>query len=215
MPAGGARAGGRARLPALRLRAATSLAQRTRGLDDAGVVAEVVGRFVEGDGTADLIAARALLAELGVEPLAPLVAPPRPEGLPPVRYARCGDLDIAYQVTGNGTIDVLLVPGFVSHLEKDWEEPRYAGFLDRLGTFARVIRFDKRGTGLSDRPGGVPGLETRMDDVRAVMDAAGSERAVPPRLLGGRADGGALRCHLPGAGAGSRPLRLLCEAARP
>jgi pimeloyl-ACP methyl ester carboxylesterase/tetratricopeptide (TPR) repeat protein len=97
---------------------------------------------------------------------------------PPVRYARSGDLSIAYQVSGNGPIDLVLVPGWVSHLEKDWDEPRHARFLDGLGSSTRLIRFDKRGTGLSDRPPGVPDLETRMDDVRTVMDAAGSERAV-------------------------------------
>ena len=105
-------------------------------------------------------------------------APSEPAVRPPVRYARSGDLSIAYQVTGDGPLDLVLVPGFVSHLEKDWEEPRHARFLDRLGSLARLIRFDKRGTGLSDRPPGVPDLETRMDDVRAVMDAAGSRRAV-------------------------------------
>src|SRR5204862_6077989 len=69
------------------------------------------------------------------------------------------------------------VPGFVSHLDVDWDDPRHARFLRRLASFSRLIRFDKRGTGLSDRPGGLPDLETRMDDVRAVMDAVGSERA--------------------------------------
>ena len=97
---------------------------------------------------------------------------------PVVRYARSGDLNIAYQVTGDGPTDVVLVSGFVSHLEKDWEEPRHAHYLDRLSSMARLIRFDKRGTGLSDRPPGLPDLETRMDDVRAVMDAAGSGTAV-------------------------------------
>ncbi len=97
------------------------------------------------------------------------------------RYARSGDVNIAYQVTGEGPLDLVLVPGFVSHLESDWEEPRSALFLERLSSFSRLIRFDKRGTGLSDRPGGLPDLETRMDDVRAVMDAVGSERAA---LLG-------------------------------
>jgi pimeloyl-ACP methyl ester carboxylesterase len=105
-----------------------------------------------------------------------------------VGYARSGDLQIAYQVTGGGLVDVVLVPGFVSHLDKDWEEPRHAHFLDRLGSFSRLIRFDKRGTGLSDRPGDLPDLETRMDDLRAVMDAAGSERAV----LFGYSEGGPL-----------------------
>ena len=97
---------------------------------------------------------------------------------PLVRYTRSADLSIAYQVTGDGPIDVVLISGWVSHLEKDWEEPRHERFLDRLGSIARLIRFDKRGTGLSDRPPGAADLESRMDDVRAVMDAAGSERAV-------------------------------------
>ena len=95
----------------------------------------------------------------------------------PIRYARSGDVNVAYQVTGGGPFDLVLVPGFFSHLEIDWEHPEHARFLDRLGSFARLIRFDKRGTGLSDRGVGLPDLETRMDDVRAVMDAAGSEQA--------------------------------------
>ena len=94
-----------------------------------------------------------------------------------VRYARSGEINIAYQVTGDGPFDLVLVPGFISHLELDWAEPRHARFLDRLGAFARLIRFDKRGTGLSDRPSVLGGIETRMDDVRAVMDAVGCARA--------------------------------------
>jgi pimeloyl-ACP methyl ester carboxylesterase len=100
---------------------------------------------------------------------------------PVVRYARSGDVNVAYQVTGDGPRDLVLVPGFISHLDLDWDEPRSAYFMRRLGSFSRLIRFDKRGTGLSDRPGGLPDLETRMDDVRAVLDAVGSEHAV---LLG-------------------------------
>ena len=100
---------------------------------------------------------------------------------PETRYAKSGDVNIAYQVVGEGSRDLVLVPGFVSHLDLDWEEPRYAHFLRRLASFSRLIMFDKRGTGLSDRPGGLPDLETRMDDVRAVMDTVGSERAA---LLG-------------------------------
>ena len=106
--------------------------------------------------------------------------------LPETRYAKSGDVNIAYQVAGEGPFDLVLVPGFVSHLEKDWEEPRSARFLQHLASFSRLIRFDKRGTGLSDRPGGLPDLETRMDDVRAVMDAVGSERAA----LFGYSEGG-------------------------
>jgi class 3 adenylate cyclase len=106
----------------------------------------------------------------------------------PIRYARSGDVNIAYQVTGDGPFDLVLVPGFFSHLEIDWEHPEHARFLERLGSFARLIRFDKRGTGLSDRGVGLPDFETRMDDVRAVMDAVGSERAA----LFGYSEGGPL-----------------------
>ena len=95
-----------------------------------------------------------------------------------VSYATSDDLQIAYQITGSGARDLLLVAGFVSHLEMDWTDPRHAHFLDRLGSFGRLIRFDKRGTGMSDRPEGLPDLETRIHDVLAVMDAARSERAV-------------------------------------
>jgi pimeloyl-ACP methyl ester carboxylesterase len=95
----------------------------------------------------------------------------------PIRYAQSGDISVAYQVSGDGPFDLVLVPGFISHLEFDWDEPQHAAFLERLGSFARLIRLDKRGTGLSDRQGGVADLEERMDDVRAVMDAVGSERA--------------------------------------
>lgn len=106
--------------------------------------------------------------------------------LPETRYAKSGEVNIAYQVSGEGPRDLVLVPGFVSHLEIDWEEPRHTRMLERLGAFSRLIRFDKRGTGLSDRPGGLPDLETRMDDVRAVMDAVASEKAV----LFGYSEGG-------------------------
>jgi class 3 adenylate cyclase len=93
------------------------------------------------------------------------------------QYAKSGDVHIAYQVVGHGNLDLVVVPGFVSHVEYIWEEPRAARFLNGLTDFARLILFDKRGTGLSDRVGKVPTLEDRMDDVRAVMDAAGSSRA--------------------------------------
>ncbi|HZT17587.1 MAG TPA: alpha/beta fold hydrolase [Gaiellaceae bacterium] len=106
----------------------------------------------------------------------------------PIRYARSGDVNIAYQVTGGGPFDLVVVSGFVSHLENDWEHPASARLLERLGSFARLIRFDKRGTGLSDRAVGLPDFETRMDDVRAVMDDAASERAA----LFGYSEGGPL-----------------------
>ena len=103
--------------------------------------------------------------------------------LPETRYAKSGDCQIAYQVFGNGPIDLVFVPGFISNLEVHWEDPGFAHLLRRLSAFTRLILFDKRGTGLSDRVDAhhLPSLETRMDDVRAVMDAAGSKRAA---LLG-------------------------------
>ena len=97
--------------------------------------------------------------------------------VPTTKYARCGDVHIAYQVVGEGSHDLVLVPGWVSHIEYAWDEPSYAHFLRRLASFTRLILLDRRGTGLSDRVADLPTLEQRMDDVRAVMDAAGSERA--------------------------------------
>jgi pimeloyl-ACP methyl ester carboxylesterase/class 3 adenylate cyclase len=96
---------------------------------------------------------------------------------PETRYARSGDVNIAFNVFGSGPFDLVYVPGWVSNIEMMWENPRFATSLERLAAFARVIAFDKRGTGLSDRVTGYPTLEQRMDDVRAVMDAAGTERA--------------------------------------
>jgi class 3 adenylate cyclase/pimeloyl-ACP methyl ester carboxylesterase len=98
--------------------------------------------------------------------------------LPETRYALSSDVNIAYQTMGAGPVDIILVPGVVSHIEFMHEMPGYTAFLRRLSTFARVITFDKRGQGLSDRISGAPSLEQRMDDVRAVMDAVGSQRAV-------------------------------------
>lgn len=95
---------------------------------------------------------------------------------PETRYARSGDVNIAFQVLGEGPGDLVLVPGFVSNIEVTWEEPAFARFLTRLAGFSRLILFDKRGTGLSDRVANLPSLEIRMDDVRAVMDAVGSQR---------------------------------------
>ena len=97
--------------------------------------------------------------------------------LPETKYLQNGDVSIAYQVVGSGPLDLLIVPGFISHLEQAWEDPAYSRFLERLASFSRLIQFDKRGTGLSDRIVDIPSLEQRMDDVRAVMDATGSERA--------------------------------------
>ena len=99
---------------------------------------------------------------------------------PATRYAKSGDVHIAYQIFGKGGVDLVVVPGWASHIEHAWNDPVFANFLTRLGSFSRVIWFDKRGTGLSDREVGMPTLEQRMDDVRAVMDAAGSKRADRP-----------------------------------
>ena len=107
---------------------------------------------------------------------------------PETRYARSGDVNIAYTITGTAPLDLVFIPGFVSNVELDWGDPLRAAFLGRLASFSRLIMLDKRGTGLSDRVSNVPDLETRMDDIRAVMEAAGSERAA----LFGLADGGAL-----------------------
>jgi class 3 adenylate cyclase len=98
---------------------------------------------------------------------------------PETRYAKSGDVNIAYQVVGEGPLDLVYVPGWISNVELMWEEPAHAHLLQRLASFSRLILFDKRGTGLSDPVplDRLPTLEQRMDDVRAVMDAAGSERA--------------------------------------
>jgi pimeloyl-ACP methyl ester carboxylesterase len=115
----------------------------------------------------------------------------------PVRYTVSDGLHIAYQVTGGGELDIVLISGFISHLEQDWGDPRHAHFLHRLGSFGRLIRFDKRGTGMSDRPSGLPDVETRMHDVLSVMDAVGSQRAV----LVGYSEGG--------------PMAIMCAATHP
>src|ERR1700688_1264978 len=93
------------------------------------------------------------------------------------RYAKSGEVHVAYQVFGEGP-DLIMAPGFVSHIENYWDEPRLARWLSKLGGFCRVVLFDKRGTGLSDRVANLPVMDERMDDVRAVMDAVGIERAV-------------------------------------
>ena len=121
-----------------------------------------------------------------VSTVAPAAAPASvPDGIeftpPQTHYAQSGDVSIAYQVVGDGPIDLVFVMGWVSHLDYFWTEPSFARFLRRLASFSRLILFDKRGTGLSDRVGELPTLEQRMDDVRAVLDAVGSRQAA---LLG-------------------------------
>jgi pimeloyl-ACP methyl ester carboxylesterase len=111
-----------------------------------------------------------------------------PIAVPQTKYAKSGDVHIAYQVAGRGERDLILIPGWVSNIEYAWEEPSMAPFLARLASFSRLILLDRRGTGLSDRVAELPTLEQRMDDVRAVMDAAGVERAA----LFGLSEGGAM-----------------------
>jgi pimeloyl-ACP methyl ester carboxylesterase len=105
---------------------------------------------------------------------------------PETRYANSGGVSIAYQVLGEGPPDLIVATGFVSNLDTYWEEPNVDRFYRRLASFCRLILFDKRGTGLSDRVADLPSLEVRMDDVRAVMDAVGSQHAA----LFGSSEGG-------------------------
>jgi pimeloyl-ACP methyl ester carboxylesterase/class 3 adenylate cyclase len=111
--------------------------------------------------------------------------------LPPIKYARSGDVNVAYQVTGErSAVDLVSAPGTMSHLALSWDEPRTVQMIERMSRFARFIRFDKRGTGMSDRVTDAATLEERADDIRAVMDAAGSDQAV---VLGG-SEGGSMAC---------------------
>ena len=110
--------------------------------------------------------------------------------LPETHYARSGDVCIAYQVTGAGPIDIVWAPGTTTHLDLMWEWPPMARFIEGFSAFCRLIRFDKRGTGLSDRPAAVATLEQRIDDIRAVMDAVDSERAT----IFGVSEGGSMAC---------------------
>jgi class 3 adenylate cyclase len=119
---------------------------------------------------------------------------------PPTQYVERDGISIAYQVVGDGPVDLLVAPGFISHLDLQWTEPRYASFLGRLASFARLIMYDKPGTGLSDPIPHLPTLEERGSDIEAVLDAAGSERAV----LLGISEGGPSSVVL----AASRPERI-------
>src|SRR5918996_4662774 len=109
---------------------------------------------------------------------------------PETRYAKSGDVNIAYQVVGEGPLDLVLVHGWVQSFDAAWDIEPIERFYQRLASFSRLILFDKRGTGLSDRvpPDDLPPLETRMDDMRAVMDAVGSARAA----VVGHSEGGAM-----------------------
>jgi pimeloyl-ACP methyl ester carboxylesterase len=126
-----------------------------------------------------------LLRTAGIQP-----APRAALEVPQTHYARNGDVNIAFQVTGDGPVDLVFVPGFISHVELSWREPGLVRFLKSLASFSRLILFDKRGTGMSDRTSRVSTMEERMEDIRAVMDAAGSERAV----VHGLSEGAPLSC---------------------
>jgi len=118
-------------------------------------------------------------AEGRISPVYPLPrSPAHPHGRPRIQYVRSGDVHIAYQVLGEGPVDLVFVGGFVSHLEQAWEEPGMVQFMQRLASFSRLIMFDKRGMGLSERVGYSPCLDHTMDDILAVMDAADSQRAI-------------------------------------
>ena len=119
-----------------------------------------------------------------------------------VRYAKSGDIHIAFQAWGEGPVDLIFAPGFVTHVESLWSEPGMARFLRAMGRFARVVMFDKRGTGMSDRVDKMPGMDQRVDDVRAVMDAVKIKRAV----IMGASEGGSLAAYF----AATHPQR--CQA---
>ena len=128
--------------------------------------------------------------------------------LPQTRYAKSGEVNIAFQVVGKGPPDLLYVPGWASNIEIFWEEPSFARFLKRLSSFSRLILFDKRGTGLSDRVAEMPNLEVRMDDVRAVLEAVESDRAA----LFGSSEGGVM-CALFAATYPSRTSALVMHGS--
>ena len=163
---------------------------------------KVLGERPEGGGYIDTVPRRGYRFAVPVRVtgensgITPPLAPPQPveesgerprfivKRPPEIKYARSGDVNIAYQVVGDGPIDVVFVMGWVSHLEYYWKNLEFARFLSRLASFARLILFDKRGTGLSDRVSlnELPTLEQRMDDVRAVMDAAAAVNTTATRI---------------------------------
>jgi pimeloyl-ACP methyl ester carboxylesterase len=136
--------------------------------------------FIDATDPEPSAALASLLVALGIEPRVDAFTPPH------TQYARSGEVNIAYQVFGEGPYDLVVTPGFVSNVDLIWEDPETARYWRGLASFARVITFDKRGTGLSDRVSDIPPLEQRVDDLRAVMDAAGVEQAA----LMGQSEGG-------------------------
>src|SRR5262249_59241665 len=138
-----------------------------------------VGGPVFGSGMQASAASRRTGRPAAIEPRVPLLVPLSETMSVPAetRYARSGEVSIAYQVTGARSRDLVYVPGVSQHVELNWENPPVSRFLERLGSLGRVIVFDKRATGVSDRVTGSPTLDARMDDIRAVMDATDSEQA--------------------------------------
>jgi hypothetical protein len=132
-----------------------------------------------------------------------------------IRYVRSAGASIAYQVVGDGPVDLLYVPDYVSNLVYAWESAHWRRFYERLGESFRLILFDKRGTGLSDLGGQFPALETRMEDLRAVLDAVGSEAARDPRIARGLVRHDALCGDLSRADACNRALPAGRAGARP
>ena len=159
------------------------------GIEPSASLRELERRMLRQDADARAAAARAAPRQPRRQPTR------RARRVGDVAYARSGDVRIAYQVVGDGPVDLVLVHGWVCTFQPGWENPKLAAFYRRLASMGRLILFDKRGTGLSDRvsPERLPDLETRMDDVRAVMDAVGSERAVVLGISEGGADVGAVR----------------------
>jgi pimeloyl-ACP methyl ester carboxylesterase len=138
--------------------------------------------FIDATGVHRNDALAGLLTALGIE------TQPAPEAIPTTSYAQSEDVNIAYQVFGSGPVELVVTPGFVSNIDLMWDDPLNARYWRCLASFARVITFDKRGTGLSDRVTEIPSLEQRVDDLRAVMDAAGVYQAA----LMGVSEGGPL-----------------------
>lgn len=130
------------------------------------LIKTVHGRGFRFVGSVEVEAAAQLLASDRLDNPAPI---PRPA----TRYAKSGDIHIAYHLFGNGPANVILMPGFVSHIDNYWDEPGLNRYLCQIGSRARMAMFDKRGTGMSDKVDALPGMDERMDDVRAVMDAVG------------------------------------------
>src|SRR5437868_13722327 len=144
--------------------------------------------------------------------------------LPVTRDAMSGDVSIAYQTMGDGPIDLIIVPGMVSHVEFMHEGPGYTASLRRLSSFARVVTFDKRGQGLSDRMSGAPSLEQRMDDMRAITDEIGSRQVIlfgfsegcPMSVLFAATHPERVRCGpLPAGASRSRARRTEARCGRP